>query len=203
MRSRLTVLLAIFFMTFSASAQEWRLEIGMGYQPIHMVKWGNSPDYTSSSYRKAMEEKGQEMSGFFRPNIIASVVWQRSECWEWVLTGEVCWNHFRLTQYEQFGFDPEGKPRYNLNKASDAGCVDSYPISSGTLQWRYHWNPWNAMVRVYSGFGVGLSAGTKYIPTPSITPIGIRMSGRHIYGFLEVPVGPFAYLVDGGLGWTF
>jgi hypothetical protein len=162
--------------------------------------WGNT-----YAIKESLAEKGQEVSssGMFRPNIIASVVWQRCEHWEWVLTGEVCWSQYRVIQYKQFGYDPEGKPRYDLNKASDAGWVASSPIASGTLQWRYLWNPWYRTVRIYSGFGVGLCAGTKYIPTPSITPIGIRISGRHLYGFVEMPVGPFAYILDGGLGWTF
>ena len=205
MKRILLVIGLLLMVCGAASAQSrWsrlRVEIGTGYQPLHMGFWGNSPSY---AVKEALAEKGQAVStaGMFRPNIIASVVWRSSERWEWVLTGDICWSHHRLTQYEQFGYDPEGKPRYDLNKPSDAGWADSTPIASATLQWRYHWNPWS-IVQFYSGFGLGVSAGTHYIPTPSLTPIGIRVGGHHLYGFVEVPVSPFATLVDGGLGWTF
>ena len=205
MRRFLLVIGFLLVACYAASAQsqwpEWRVEIGTGYQPLHMGFWGMSPTY---AFKEELAEKGQAVSseGMFRPNIIASVVWRRSERWEWVLTGDVCWSHHRIVQYKQFGFDPEGKPRYDLNKASDAGWADTSPIPSATFQWRYHWNPWST-VQFYSAFGVGVCFGTLTFPAPSLTPLGIRIGGHHLYGFVEATAGPFATLVDGGLGWTF
>lgn len=199
-RSLATV--AVLLLTAAtAFAQEWRLEVASGIQPLHMGFWHISP---SAKVEEQLAEVGQAIDtgkGFY-PSVILSGVWHYTERWELVLTGEVCWSHHRLIQYGQFGIDPSGNPRYDLTQHTDIGWKDSSPVASGTLQWRYLWTPWS-VVNLYSGVGFGLSGGTHYIPVPCITPIGIRVGGSHIYGFVEAPLGPYAAFLAGGLGWTF
>ena len=201
MKLRLATIAVLLFATVTAFAQEWRLEIGTGMQPIHMGWTGVSP---SSILKSRLTDKGQYINtnvGFY-PNAFISGVCRYSRRWEMVLTAEVSWSHHRLMQFAQFGIDPNGKPRFDRSKSSDLGWKDSSPIASGTLQWRYLWIP-DGVVNLYSGFGLGFSGGTDIYPVPSVTPLGIRAGGKHIYGFIEAPFGPYASFVAGGLGWSF
>ena len=201
MKRRLAIIAVLLFVTANAFAQDWRLETGYGIQPLHMGFPWTSPSYTAASQ---LAEQGQEIDtqyGFY-PNVIISVAWQYLDWCEVVLTGNVSWSHHRLVQYEQFGIDPEGRPRYDLHKKSVAGWKDSSPIASCTIQWRYLWTP-RGVVKLYSGLGIGFTEGTLFLPTPSVTPLGIRIGGRHLYGYIEAPLGPYATFAAGGLGWTF
>lgn len=192
---------ALLLAVVSANAQkQWRLEVGTGFQPAHMMFPGVAP---SRQAERELAMKGQRANvDFMCPNVIASGVMNYKEHWEFVLTGEVAWRSYHLIQYEEFGIDPSGNPRFNLRKQKDLGSRMGFPIASGTAQWRYLWNPWSN-AQVYTGFGVGITAGTNYCPTPSFTPLGFRACGEHMYLYLELPLGPYASLVAGGLGYTF
>ena len=195
------VLTALLLMAVSANAQkQWRLEVGTGLQPLHMGFPGVSP---TNEAERELALKGQyaQRNGWFCPSVTASGVMNYTEHWELVLTGQIAWRNYNLIQYEEFGIDPYGRPRYNLQKKKDLGRQAGFPVASGTLQWRYLWNPWSD-AQVYSGFGLGISAGTNFIPTPSITPLGFRATGEHLYLYFELPLGPYATFVAGGLGWT-
>ena len=201
MKRILLAIAILLFTAFSASAQkQWRVEAGSGIQPLHMGFRGVVPS-TSKEYELA--EMGQEaVVSDDGPSAIVSGVMRYSERWEIVLTGQVAWRNYNLVQYEQFGIDPNGKPRYNLGKKEDLGQRSGFPVASGTVQWRYLWNP-QGTVMFYTGLGFGISAGTYYCPVPSITPMGMRVCGKHLYAFLETPIGPYATFAAGGLGWTF
>ena len=204
MRRRLIAVLVFLLVAVGGYAQSlWRIEVGTGIAPIHMSWVGNVPPW---NLEKELADKGQVInkSDGFYPNVFISGVCNYKEHWEFVLTGDVAWSHHALMQCEAYegGFDPAGKPRYNISKRSKIGMKDSSPIVSGTLQCRYLWNPWSK-VKLYSGAGIGVASGEWVFPTPCVTPIGLRVGGRHIYGFAEITIGPYAYLAAGGLGYTF
>lgn len=203
MRFRTLAIAALLLISCPAFAQQWRIEIGTGLQPLHMGFIGNVPSW---ALERELADKGQEINqsdGFF-PSVIASGIYLVEKRVEIVLTGNVAWSHHALIQYDAYegGFDPNGKPRYNLSAGKKIGMKDSSAIASFTGQCRYLWTPESKAI-LYSAIGVGISAGTYYIPTPTITPIGIRLGGRHLYAFVESSLGPFASFVDGGLGCTF
>ena len=65
MKLRLATIAVLLFATVTAFAQEWRLEIGTGMQPIHMGWTGVSP---SSILKSRLADKGQYINtnvGFY------------------------------------------------------------------------------------------------------------------------------------------
>ena len=122
---------------------------------------------------------------------------------ELALTGGIYWYLHRITQFEAFGIDPQGNPRFDLNKPHPAGWRNSTPVGSLTFQVRWIWNPGESCA-IYSAAGAGiLTEGTKVVPLPSITPVGVRLGGEHFFGFFETTLGSVATLFQAGLGWTF
>ena len=110
---------------------------------------------------------------------------------ELALTGGIYWYLHRITQFEAFGIDPKGNPRFDT------------PVGSLTFQVRWIWNPGESCA-IYSAAGAGiLTEGTKIVPLPSITPVGVRLGGEHFFGFFETTLGSVATLFQAGLGWTF
>lgn len=202
MRKAFLSLLTLAFSCLALHAQEapafdktFSLEIGTGFQPLHA-----SLLLPSSSEEKALAEVGQEPGEGVYPTFSLTALWRTAYRWEMCLTGGITWFHYRLIQYEQFGIDPYGKPRYDLTKSSEAaGWKDSSPVVTLTFQARCIWNP-EAKVNVYTAIGGGL---LEWLPIPSLTPVGLRYGGKHIYAFVEIPFSPIATLVHGGLGWKF
>ena len=211
MRKYLIVTTFLLGTAFVARAQEepafkplFSIEISTGYPPIHTI--------TSSPSQKKLIEQGLEvvnkqdayypvinLTGVYRP-------WKRAE---FTFSAGVSWCHHQLKQHPQFGVDPNGKPRYDWSKGAIAGWTDSSPCFMVAAQCRYLWTPSYLLV-LYSGtgwgvvFGSGLAAGiASVLPVPSITPIGVRNSGKHFYAFAEGTIGPMATFIHGGLGWHF
>ena len=56
---------------------------------------------------------------------------------------------------------------------------------------------------MYSGFGLGLSTVTEVTPLPSLTPVGCRLGGEHVYCFAETGFTPYASYLHGGVGLRF
>lgn len=207
MRARFLIT-ALLLLTQLAGAQElpfqksFSLELGTGYQPLHMTL---SP---SRTVENALADKGQQVdkTGAYYPVISLTGVWRTRLRTEVALAAGISWCHHKIIQHEAFGIDPDGKPRYDLNKWKEAGWKDSTPIPSLTFRYRHLWNPDRALV-AYSGAGVGIipasGAGYPVIPLPELTPIGLRMAGEHFYFFLELTMGPVASLGHGGFGWRF
>ena len=192
----------VLLATVSAHGQDFRksfsLEIGAAPGPLHMQA---GPSWTE---KKDLAEQGQEAftHDIIPPAVSLSAVWRTGYRWETLVTGCFSWIHAPVTQYETFGIDPQGKPRYDLTKGTPAGWKDLFPTGSITVQWRVFWNPqWK--VQPYSGFGAGLSTATEWIPLPSLVPVGVRFGRGHLYGFLETGFTPFATIGHGGLGWRF
>ena len=182
----------------SNAGRQWRIEIGTGLQPLHMGFIGVSP---SAELERELVRKGQffrENDGFY-PSVILTGSCELSPRWELALTASMSWGYLQLCQYDTFGIDPEGQPRYDLRSFSKLGYRNVSPVPAFTVQGRYFWSK-PAAVRVYSAFGLGITPGTSFIPTPSLTLIGLRAGGRRLYGFVEATVGPFATFVDGGIG---
>ena len=206
MRVRSFIVTVFLLSGLLAGAQElpyrkqFSLELGTGYQPLHMTM---SP---SREMETALAEKGQRVdkSGAFYPVISLSGVWRTRPHTEFALAAGISWCHHRLLQYEPFGIDPKGNPRYDGSaKGTPAGWKDSTPIPSLTLRYRHLWNPDRAVV-AYSGAGAGFVLPYTGIPVlPELTPIGVRFAGEHFYFFLELTMGPVASLGHGGFGWHF
>ena len=199
---RFFCLFLVLLATVSAYGQDFRksfsLEIGAAPGPLHMQA---GPSWTE---KKDLAEQGQEAftHDIIPPAVSLSAVWRIGYRWETLVTGSFSWIHAPVTQYETFGIDPQGKPRYDLTKGTPAGWKNMFPTGSITVQWRVFWNPqWK--VQPYSGFGAGLSTATEWIPLPSLVPVGVRFGRGHLYGFLETGFTPFATIGHGGLGWRF
>lgn len=207
MRTR--VCIAVFLLLpFLAAAQElpfhkrFSVELGTGYQPLHMTL---SP---SRAVEDALEQKGQAVvkQGAFYPVISVSGIWRTGQRTELGLAAGFSWCHHEVVQYDSFGVDPDGNPRYDLTHSTPAGWKDSTPIPSLTFRYRHLWNPDRGLV-FYSGAGLGLIPATgsdiPVVPLPELTPIGARIAGRHFYFFLECTMGPVASVGHGGFGWLF
>ena len=177
------------------------LELGAGHGPYHMFLRSVSPSWER---QKELAQEGlvAKGDGVFYPAVSLSGVYRFAYRWEVTLTGGVSWSHHPVIQYDTFGVDPQGNPRYDLNKGHDAGWRDSTPVGTLTCQARVFWNPeWR--VQPYSAFGFGFTSASSAIPIPAVTPLGVRYGGRHLYFFVETPLNPVALFLHGGFGWQF
>ena len=184
----------------------YSIELGTGMPPLFMQL------LPYSAVEQELASKGQQTinEGAFYPVISLSGVMRCGLKTELTLTfgTSLCYN--KLIQYHVFCTDPNGQPRYDLHKGSQAGTLVSSPVLTVLLQYRHLWNPKNAFV-LYSGAGFGFSTGFLQYrgssplpnPIPAITPIAFRYGGEHFYGFAECTLGPVASFVHGGLGWRF
>lgn len=175
------------------------LEIGAGPGPFHIRTLG-----FSQSMKHALAEQGREADkyGTLYPAVSLSAGCRTGARWEFLLSGGLAWCHSPITQYETMGYDPDGQPRYNVEKGTPAGWIDFSYIGSLTLQARYFWIPEKAF-ELYSAFGVGLTTATDFIPMPALTPIAARYGGKHFYIFAETALNPIALYGHGGIGVRF
>ena len=198
---------ALFLLGLSSVAigQDYRrtfaLEVGVSQGPLHIQSRFITPSWET---KQELAEKGQEAitSDHIYPSVSVSGVFRTGYRWETVVTGGLSWSHARIIQYEPFGIDPNGKTRYDLSKGKEIGWEDISKSASLTVQARVFWNPrWE--VQMYSGFGLGLSTVTDVIPLPSLTPVGCRLGGDHLYFFAETGFTPYSSYLHGGLGLRF
>ena len=208
MRRILIVALALLAGSFAAFGQEdtfrktFSLELGVGPGPLHMMFPGVSPNYDTETAWAEQGRRADKTTGYHPAFTLSGAIrtWDR---WETVVTAGISWYRSRLVQYEAFGIDPQGKPRYDLTKETPVGgWVDSSPVASLTVQERVFWNPrWK--VQMYSAFGLGLTTSSNLVPIPSLMPVCIRLGGRHLYCYAETGFSPFASYLHGGLGFKF
>ena len=182
--------------------KSFSLELGTGIQPLHMAL------VPSGEEKRALADQGmvyERTSDLDCPSFSLSEVWRAARYFEFCLTEGISWKIMNLIQYESFGIDPDGKPRYDVNyyAASPAGHKASKPVGSLTLQARVIWNPDNKRVNAYSALGAGLTTVTGHYPLPLVTPIALRFGNGHLYGFIEATVSPVATFGQGGIGWKF
>ncbi len=224
MRPRFLVAVLFLATALSAAAQEepqeatrfnktYSIELGTGIQPFYMNGW-----VTPSSYVKdELAKKGQSPAGpYSYPVLSLTGVMRISRRSEHILTLGTTWCHHQIVQYpESGGFDPEGRPRYDVRNGNGTiiGSANTSFEYSITWQWRHLWTP-ERLIVLYTGVGLGVYSERIYamggylhlpmVPIPDVTPLGLRFGGsRHIYGFAEVTFGPIATLAHGGLGWRF
>jgi hypothetical protein len=210
MKARLLALAALMLWGASAFAQEddpfsktfrqkFSVEIGIGPAPFHMALV--SPGW---EYEEALAEEGKKITATDRmyPAFSLSGVWHPIAHWEYVLTASASWRPYQITRYEEFGIDPQGKPRYDLTKEIPEG-KRYYPGVALFFEARVYWNPaWR--VKMYSAFGSGLfTDGSRLTPVPSLTPVALRINTGSLYFFVEDTLSPAATLLHLGLGWTF
>ncbi|MCR5325581.1 MAG: hypothetical protein K6E37_02390 [Bacteroidales bacterium] len=183
--------------------KSFSLELGSGQGPLHVT------GSLGPGGREAMAEAGQidVESGSFFPLISVTEAWRVSPHWELCLTESISWRMFQVKQYDTFGIDPDGKPRYDTTSGQIIGWKSSIPYGAVTFQARVIWSPkWK--VTAYSAMSVGLTSaawliGVIPLPIPGITPVGLRYGGEHFYCFAEATLGPIATFGHGGLGWRF
>ena len=208
MKRFLIAALALLAGSFAAFGQEdsfrktFSLELGVAPGPLHMMFPGVSPDDHTEDVWADQGRRADKSTGYYPAFTLSGAIrtWDR---WETVVTAGVSWSRSRLIQYEPFGIDPQGKPRYDLTKETPVGgWVDSSPVASLTVQERVFWNPrWK--VQMYSAFGLGLTTSSNLVPIPSLMPVCIRLGGRHLYCYAETGFSPFASYLHGGLGFKF
>ena len=183
--------------------KSFSLEISSGVQPLHMM---GSPALTEDL---EMARKGMAFvnnSETFCVPFTLTEVWRVAPHWDLCISEGVCWKVIDVVQYDSFGVDPQGKPRYDLKKRSPAGRKSPFPTFTLYCQARLIWSPkWK--VTVYSAVGAGLFSTLDSVigvcPVPGITPVGLRYGGKHLYFFAEATLSPLATLGHGGLGWRF
>ena len=210
MKARLLALTTLMLWGISAFAQEddpfpvpfqrkFSVEIGIGPAPFHMALV--SPAW---EFKQALAEEGKNITSIDRmyPAFSLSGVWHPFAHWEYVLTASASWRPYQITRYEEFGIDPQGKPRYDLTKGTPDG-KRHYPGVAVFFEARVYWNPaWR--VKMYSAFGSGLfTDGSGLTPVPSLTPVALRINAGSLYFFVEDTLSPAATLLHLGLGWTF
>ena len=181
----------------------WSIEMGAGFIPYHMTL------VPTRAIKEELAQLGQEAGQImnpYGPAFSVSGAYRVRRWTEFRFTVGASWRYYKLTQYSVFGTDPDGKPRYDL-KDGHYLKTDNASVFSFTLQCFHIWNP-GRTAELYSGGGLGFIAGkgssfTEPIPLPELTPIGVRVGGRHLYGFTELTIGPIASLVHGGIGCRF
>ena len=185
------------------SQRTWSIEIGVGIIPYHMTM------IPTRAIKEELAQFGQQPGTIINPYGPAFSVSGAYRVRRWTelrFTVGASWRYYELIQYSVFGTDPDGKPRYDLSDGHYLKTT-SASVFSFTLQCFHIWNP-GRTAELYSGGGLGFIAGkgnplTEPIPLPELTPIGVRVGGRHLYGFTELTIGPIASLVHGGVGCRF
>ena len=211
MKVRLLTLALLAVSSTGAFAQEaeepsvdfqpaFTLEIGSGWTPIHTL-------VNMSGLRRdfGLADKGQQASSSnaWGPTIFLSAAWQTYLRWEFVLTGGLSWCNYRVIQYDTYGWDPQGKPRYDLDNPLRTYRRNSHYAGALFFQARRFWNP-TQKVKLYSAAGVGLyTDGKEFLPVPSFTPIAVRFGTGPLKFFIENALSPAATGWNFGLGWTF
>ena len=208
MRRFLIAMLAVLGAVTTAFGQEepfrktFSLELGVGPGPLHMMFPGVSPDNDTETAWAEQGRRADKSTGYHPAFTLSGAIrtWDR---WETVVTAGISWYRSRLIQYEAFGTDPKGQPRYDLTKSTPVGgWADSSPVASLTVQERVFWNPrWK--VQMYSSFGLALTTSSELVPIPSLMPVCMRLGGRHLYFYAETGFSPFASYLHGGLGFKF
>ncbi len=187
------------------TAHPWHYawEIGAGPAPIPQALGRVSLDYGR------MVEMGQYPNAVFDvdPAFILSWVYILNKKWDIAVSGGLSWFNYRLFQYETFGTDPEGKPRYDRSTGHYTGYWGkSLYCGALSVTGRRTWLR-KGVFDLYSGIGLGISGGLYadgwVLPMLALTPVGFRLGGRHLYVFAEATISPTATLGQGGLGWRF
>lgn len=172
------------------------LEVGTGVRPLYMalVDLGKGN----------LAEQGlrTDLKNAFYPVLTLTEVWRVGRITEVCLTEGAAAVVYDLRQYERFGYDPQGKPRYDLTQSSYAGRKVSKPLFSLTGQVRFLWFQ-SQTFTVYSAIGAGFYITEDFFPLPELVPGAVRYGRNHFYLFLENNIGPYATLLHGGLGWKF
>ena len=197
MKARLFLCSMLLFASISSFAQEeksFSLELGTGFAPLHSLVDGVH----------TITYEGENVSLIYSPTFALSGVWRINSRSEWLVTGGVTWDYYNVLQYETFGIDPYGNPRYDLSsEALPVGRKNGEFSASITIRYRRIWN-FEKPFSVYSGAGLGYVYFQKDVaPAPEITLIGVKYSWTHFQLFLENTYGPHATLLHGGIGWRF
>lgn len=205
MKARILLTGALLIAGSIAGAQDYKsfsLEAGTGLQPLHMTFAPTTRE------KRALAEKGQSAheDDSLCPTFSLSEVFRLNGHWELCLTEGISWKNYHLIQYNTFGIDPNGKPRYDLDDRTDLGKKASDPFGTLYVQLRLIWSPkWK--VTCYSALGGGVIVSgfsrADLALSPGITPVGIRFGGKHLYGFAEFTLSPIATFGHGGIGWRF
>lgn len=195
----------------SVSAQEstyvFSVELGAGLGPLHMSWIGVCPTSAEIGAHRGIGQAMSRPDELAYPGVSLSVVWQNYERSEVVLSGGMSWGYSNVSQFEQFGWAPDGRPRYDMLGASTSSWTEATkPVFSATLQFRYIWTP-DSKVKAYSAFGLGYSPTVDLSPVivlPCVTPIAARyFVNKHFYVFVENALNPLAFLAMGGAAWRF
>lgn len=171
------------------------LEVGTGIRPLTV---------TLANFDKStLAEQGLQvhLGNASYPVLTLTEVWRIDRNTELCLTEGAAAVFYDLRQFGRFGYDPQGKPRYDLSKSTYAGRKMS-TIFSLTGQVRFLWFQ-SLDFTVYSSVGLGFCTLTEILPLPVVVPVALRYGRNHFYVFLENNIGPYATLVHGGLGWKF
>ena len=211
MRRLASALIAIFLFTVSAQAQEfhryWAIEAGVGMAPLHTALFYKPSWNKQTEYAQAGQEVYAQNNILQTPAVSIAAVWRYSPHWEHEFAASLSWLKYGVTQYSEFGTDPYGQPRYDL----DTGVLaDEYYVFIPAFNWqaRYIFNP-GKKFQVYEALGVGIFAGSNdylpYVfPVPTFTLLAFRYCGNHIYGFTELlSYNAKSFLAQGGVGWKF
>lgn len=183
----------------------WSVEVGSGYPPIHATLGGGA------NMNRSLASSGQFVTDLTPLSFTLAGVMRTSERWEMKLIADFAWHNCAVKQFDTFGVDPNGQPRYiiDYDNAQYIGRRNTGYTLSLAFTFRRIWNPSKAF-QVYSEFGGGIfnrptSAiiSKLYLCSFSLTPIGVRYCWDHLYLFAEIPFSPYATLIHGGLGWKF
>lgn len=209
MRARIIAFVLLLIAGLSAYAQEARhcsIELGAGIGPVHMYFPGACP---SSIEKSMLSEKGQSIYNIDAPypELSLSFVWETKKRWDLAVTAGVSTCRYQIAQHDQFGTDPQGKPRFKYQNPTPGEYRLAAPLVSLTFQGRYNWISSSGW-KLYSGLTVGLVAQTDNIkegafPFPGIIPVGASYGKGHLYCFAEMAINSVAALGQAGLGWRF
>ena len=210
MKTRFLTLVTLLFLGVTAHAQEaeeyvvpfqpyFTVELGTGIAPIHTLLKESSLSYNHEIADKGLGPQGKSWS----PAFSLSFAWHPYLKWEFALTGGVSWCHYKVVQYDTFGVDPQGRPRYDLDKPLYPFWTDSYFSGALFVQARRFWNP-TQKVKLYTAAGFGAYVQGKEIQAvPSLTPIAVRFGTGHFKFFIENTLSPVASLWHMGVGLSF
>lgn len=185
-------------------AHRHAIEITTGPAPLReLVRSASSLD---GQLGRDLYTKGQRGSQECHPSINIAYTCALNERWDLHLMANFSTTFYTVKQYAIVGEGSLNPPVYPAIDEA-AGPIDTWRANTG-LSWavmvdaRWKWLRRDAFT-LYSALGVGVSFGQPKQLSPYVSPIGIRVGRKHVYGLAELNISSAATFALAGIGFRF
>lgn len=185
-------------------AHRHAIEITTGPAPLRELV--RSASSLNGQLGRDLYMKGQRGSQECHPSINIAYTCALNERWDLHLTVNFSTTFYTVKQYAIVEDGGPNPPAYPVIDEA-AGPINSLRANTG-LSWavmvdaRWKWLRRDAFT-LYSALGVGVSFGQPKYLSPYISPIGIRVGRKHVYGLAELNISSAATFALAGIGYRF